>query len=276
MHLDYVSFSFFKSLTIFSIFRVFSNFESLEELHLTDAFLDYSSSDLAEELHSIFINSNLTKLVKLHLEQNEIASFADRRVFCDLKSLLHLHLGSNIMKSLEFNLKCLPNLRYLDLESNMISRFTHEDLSNFDWLSNEHEFALDIHRNPFVCDCNVNSLFLWLQKTKVNVRDKDLLKCHYLNNSTAEIFLKDLNLSDCNNTAYTSSKRYEVHPYTKYLFFSLVTVLAVYLIFLSVKYTYVYCRHSIAPPGKVHYVVIRNQDDNKEVHVQLNKIFLNI
>lgn len=73
---------------------MFSNFESLEELHLTDAFADNTPEDLAAGLHDIFMNSDLKKLRKLHLEQNEIISFKDPRVFCDLTSLLDLHLGS--------------------------------------------------------------------------------------------------------------------------------------------------------------------------------------
>lgn len=36
--------------------RVFSNFESLLELHLTDAFEDGPARDLAETLHNIFVN----------------------------------------------------------------------------------------------------------------------------------------------------------------------------------------------------------------------------
>ena len=56
----------------FIIYRVFSNFENLMELHLTDAFADNSPEDLASDLHDIFFNSDLNQLRKLHLEQNEI------------------------------------------------------------------------------------------------------------------------------------------------------------------------------------------------------------
>lgn len=73
--------------------RVFSNFFNLEELHLTNAFADNTDSALADDLHDIFVNSNLTKLYKLHLEQNEIKNFRDDRVFCDLPNLHDLYLG---------------------------------------------------------------------------------------------------------------------------------------------------------------------------------------
>lgn len=58
--------------------RVFSNFINLMELHLTNAFADNTTEQLSEDLHDIFVESNLTKLTKLHLEQNEIRKFKVR------------------------------------------------------------------------------------------------------------------------------------------------------------------------------------------------------
>ena len=48
-------------------------------------------------IHSlqIFVGSNLTKLKKLHLEQNEIWSFRNPNIFCNLPSLMDLQLGDN-------------------------------------------------------------------------------------------------------------------------------------------------------------------------------------
>lgn len=78
--------------------RIFSNFLNLKSLHLTNAFSDYSSPELSQDLHQIFSNSNLTKLIKLHLEQNEISSFKDPNLFCSLPQLEDLHLGDNALK----------------------------------------------------------------------------------------------------------------------------------------------------------------------------------
>jgi hypothetical protein len=48
--------------------RVFSNFENLEELHLTNAFTEQIDSKwYLSSLKDIFVSSNLTKLKKLHL-----------------------------------------------------------------------------------------------------------------------------------------------------------------------------------------------------------------
>ena len=205
------------------------------------------------------------------MEQNEISSFADKRVFCDLQNLMDLHLGNNDLKNINFDVKCLQKLRYLDLESNKINHLKNEDLATFDMLSKQRNFVLDIHKNDFTCDCSISDLYSWLKTTKVVVNNKESISCHYLQDPLHPILLNNFNLSKCNSPS-TRLQHDGVHPYTKYLFFSILAFLVLYLIFLSVKYTSLYCRHTVAPTGKVHYVVITNQDDSKEVRVQLNKI----
>lgn len=161
--------------------RVFSNFINLQELHLTNAFADNTDAALADDLHDIFVNSNLTKLVKLHLEQNEIKNFRDDRVFCDLPNLQHLYLGDNNIPSLNFNVTCLPKLIYLDLESNNITSFSDRDLATFDQLTvpaRSENLFIDIDGNPFRCDSAIKNLYNWLHKTKVKVRNLERLECH--------------------------------------------------------------------------------------------------
>lgn len=160
--------------------RVFSNFENLEELHLTNAFADNTDTALANDLHDIFVNSNLTKLYKLHLEQNEIKGFRDRNVFCDLPNLHQLYLGENFLPSLNFNVKCLKNLEFLDLQYNNITKFTQSELDSLDQLSypfRKDSLTIDIGGNPFRCDNAISKLYGWLRKSNVTVRNKDSLKC---------------------------------------------------------------------------------------------------
>ncbi|XP_044262926.1 trophoblast glycoprotein [Tribolium madens] len=159
--------------------RVFSNFYNLKELHLTNAFADNTDAALANDLHDIFVNSNLTKLYKLHLEQNEIKFFKDENVFCDLPDLHDIYLGDNNIPKLNFNLRCLKKLRYLDLENNNITKFSEADLSDFDSLvAPTRHFTLEIRGNPFRCDQAIRNLYNWLLKTQVEVRNKDHLECH--------------------------------------------------------------------------------------------------
>lgn len=160
--------------------RIFSSFINLKELHLTDAFAD-KSKNLARDLHDIFVNSNLTKLIKLHLEQNEISNFQDRKVFCDLPSLMDLHLGSNLLTGLDFDIDCLKHLRFIDLEQNKIKVLTSQELEMLDELpARNQNLTLDLRNNPFSCECAFSELFDWFSVTKVNIREKDFIHCiHY-------------------------------------------------------------------------------------------------
>lgn len=162
--------------------RVFSNFINLMELHLTNAFSDNTSDELSEDLHDIFMNSNLTKLTKLHIEQNEIKRFKDKRVFCDLPSLRDLHLGDNLLEELNFNVLCLNHLRFLDLERNKFTQMKLKDLNMLDILSKsqgrDSELIIDLTYNQLACDCTINNIQDWLKKTKVKIRNLDNLFCY--------------------------------------------------------------------------------------------------
>ncbi|XP_018328254.1 vasorin [Agrilus planipennis] len=160
--------------------RIFSNFENLEELHLTNAFADYTGDALSNDLHDIFYKSNLTKLQKLHLEQNEIKGFRDPNVFCDLISIRDLYLGQNYIPGLNFNITCLKKLRFVDLESNQIRSLNENELHTFDLMTypyRNQEFVIDLNNNPFNCDFGLNTLQPWVRKTNVTVRNRDYLKC---------------------------------------------------------------------------------------------------
>jgi hypothetical protein len=162
--------------------RVFSNFINLMELHLTNAFADNTSMALSEDLHDIFMNSNLTKLTKLHLEQNEIRKFKDKRVFCDLPSLKDLHLGDNLLEELNFNVVCLKHLRFLDLERNKFTQLKLKDLNMLDVVTKSQgrntELIIDLTYNQLACDCTVNNIQDWLKNTQVKIRNLDNLFCY--------------------------------------------------------------------------------------------------
>ncbi|XP_012275954.1 trophoblast glycoprotein isoform X2 [Orussus abietinus] len=166
--------------------RIFSNFVSLLELHLTHAFDTGSPQDLAATLHDIFVNSNLTQLIKLHLEQNNISEFRDSNVFCDLPNLLDLHLGDNALTKLHFNLSCLHKLRFLDLQRNKFSTVIERDLHTLDTFAKHNQsVTVDFSGNPFECTCKLNPFLEWMKRTKIFVRNKDLLRC-YQNGSVQE------------------------------------------------------------------------------------------
>lgn len=165
--------------------RMFSNFINLRALHLTNAFRDNSPANLANDLHAVFFNrfvinhicdmlsyfvfspshiilsllsiSNLSLLIKLHLEQNELTGFADPMLFCDLPALMDLHLGDNALRGLHFNITCLHHLRFLDLRRNRITRLSKSELDMLDsFPARGQPLTVDIEGNP-LCDCVVSN-----------------------------------------------------------------------------------------------------------------------
>lgn len=159
--------------------RVFSNFINLLELHLTNAFEDDTDEALSNDLHDIFVNSNLTRLKKLHLEQNEIQYFRDRQIFCELPALMDLHLSNNFLKEINFNITCLKHLRFLDLEYNKFNVLTDYEFRMLDHIASTpraEPLVMDISGNPLICS-EARNLVNWINQTKVMVRRKEALTC---------------------------------------------------------------------------------------------------
>lgn len=251
--------------------RVFSNFINLMELHLTNAFSDNTSSQLSEDLHDIFFNSNLTKLTKLHLEQNEIRGFKDKRVFCDLQSLRDLHLGDNQLEELNFNVLCLNHLRFLDLERNKFTEMKLKDLNTLDILSNsfnrDTDLIIDLTYNQLACDCTVNNIQDWLKKTKVKIRNLDNLFCFKQGRRYQPL------LSVKYNKCQVQSKHSE-SDHTAILVFLFVVFLTIALTLVA---TAIYINRNrikkIVNPvmtnvsRKVHYTTIKDDTEAQEQYV---------
>lgn len=273
--------------------RVFSNFVNLQSLHLTDAFEDHSSPQLSEDLHDIFMNSQLIKLEKLHLEQNEITHFKDRRVFCDLPALRDLHLGDNLLKDINFEVRCLKNLRFLDLERNKFEFVKTSDMRLLNELEERDnrsvDLIVDFNLNPFVCDCKISSFRTWLQGTHVIVRNQESLMCfHEIGHvDPAPVHILQLDMSECAeamaaaasflNIAEDEQLYGQLQPHisghTATLIFLLI-VLSMILLGLLVALVYVSrdkLKYMMTPvfdnvAKKVQYTSIKDEDC-PEVHV---------
>lgn len=252
--------------------RVFSNFINLESLHLTNAFADNTSAELSEDLHDIFMNSNLTKLQKLHLEQNEISHFQDRKVFCDLPSLRDLHLGDNLLKEINFNVTCMKTLRFLDFERNKFDNVKVKDMALLDALERRPGrtdlLVVDFGLNPFVCDCNIVPFQKWLLHTLVTVRNKESLMCSQSNDR-----IIDLEAPVCDVKALPTVEEVASATHTAILVFLLI-VLSFILLALLVVLAYMSrekIKHVMTPvldnvSKKVHYTTIKDEEC-PEVHV---------
>ena len=152
--------------------RLFSIFINLEELHLTNAFTEQVDSKwYLTDLKNIFLSSDLQKLQKLHLEQNQIWEIKDDEMFCDLPELLDIYLGDNQLMDISFSLECLRKLRYVDLSYNKIRNLKDSTLNKIDQVFSNTSKKIDLRGNPFHCDCNMIGLYDWMK----GGRDKQFL-----------------------------------------------------------------------------------------------------
>ncbi|XP_037082864.1 SLIT and NTRK-like protein 3 [Pollicipes pollicipes] len=159
--------------------RVFSNLISLESLHLTNAFTENVDSDwYMSSLEIIFKTSMLTRLKKLHLEQNELRGVRDPKIFCTLPSLEHLYLGSNRLTDIDLDLLCLQRLAYVDLEYNSILRLDSNATALLDKLTARNaNFAVKLVGNPFFCDCKIKPFYRWLLMTETRALYHESYRC---------------------------------------------------------------------------------------------------
>eukprot|EP00092_Neocalanus_flemingeri_P067685 GFUD01082645.1.p1 GENE.GFUD01082645.1~~GFUD01082645.1.p1 ORF type:complete len:331 (+),score=73.45 GFUD01082645.1:43-1035(+) len=162
--------------------RIFSNFENIEELHLSNAFTDdIDFKWYLTDLKDVLISSELKKLKKLHLEQNEIWEIKDNDMFCKLPELMNLHLGDNQLSDINFSLSCLKNLRYLGLEFNKIRNLGQDTLDKLDKAFGDSSSGIsqiDLHGNSFMCDCNITPLYNWLKLTKAQLVNEREMRCY--------------------------------------------------------------------------------------------------
>lgn len=251
--------------------RIFSNFVNLRSLHLTNAFADYSSPELSEDLHEIFVNSNLTRLTKLHLEQNEISHFKDPNVFCDLPQLQDLHLGDNNLKEINFNVLCLHHLRFLDLERNRFEMVKEKDLENLDKVENEvgrsEALIVDFNSNPFNCDCSLVNFVNWMRATNVSVRRKEQITCRRNDDYSEPIWSANYQRCTVKSQWHKTDGGHQA-----FLVFFLVAII---FMLLGIVCALLYIskdriRHFMSPvvsSRKVHYTTIRDDEVPQEVHV---------
>lgn len=180
--------------------RILTNLFSLEELHLTDAFAGIVDSKwFLDDLKDVFLASNMTKLYKLHLEQNKIWTIGED-LFCSLPALTDIYLGDNQLVDVDFGFECVQNLRYLDLSYNKIKRLDAISLKKIDTYFGEKDGKyrkINLNQNPFVCDCYLRTFYDWLSRTKA-VHDMTNLRCfNGLPDSNAGLKILDVKVLDC-------------------------------------------------------------------------------
>jgi hypothetical protein len=159
-----------------------------------------------DDLRNVFYHSNLTLLEKLHLELNSIERIEDPNTFCDLRSLMHIYLGQNSLSDLVLNVDCLPYLNYVDLTSNKIRTIRNStfllDLMRSRMNQKSEPIRVDVHDNPFHCDCELRAFLNWLQDiSKTNpdqIRYRSSMRCSSgVPQNNTHILLSSVTKTEC-------------------------------------------------------------------------------
>lgn len=241
--------------------RIFSNFFNLRELHLTNAFADNTSSALSKDLHLIFDRSNLTQLIKLHLEQNEIRQFSDHDVFCELPELEDLHLADNHLIEINFNMLCLKKLRFVDFERNHFTSVRPKDLDLLNLVSQSVDHLIvDFSLNPFTCNCSSFPFVKWLKTTEVQVRDTDELVCHRSPQSRELLIQQEfINCKVLSQSHYTDPG----HTMALFFFVAIFAFIVIVIVIATIHLSKERIKHFVSPvisSRKVYYTTIKDDE----------------
>lgn len=82
------------------------------------------------------------------------------------------------MSGIQFNIDCLPKLRFLDLEFNDIKGLSIEDRQTLDKYAatHNHNLTVDLTDNSLIGGCS--SLYSWVQASKVTYNNCHLMMKH--------------------------------------------------------------------------------------------------
>lgn len=252
--------------------RIFSYFNSLEELHLKSAFAPVESqkgTNFIEDLVTTLDQANLRKLKILNLEGNSIQSIVNEFAFCSLPSLTKLLLAGNVLSTFSINVSCNPKLYLLDISDNYISSLSNKSLALF---RNEPKFHVNLTRNPLKCDCRIADLYRWIKRTQTWVIGNKTLQCAsgYPESNIGKLFVS-LHISDLQCSSSLDDD--EVPGFVTASFaivISLILAIVVMLIALLVAHkehvTKFWARISSTFSDKQEYTALQQEQHHTKIH----------
>ena len=148
--LEFLSPSFLKELVYLEVL-VFRN----NMLHVMQQYPDF------EDLFA-----TLKNLRTVDLSENGLTRIP-KYMFVENKNLRVIHLFGNKLESISFVVDGLDKLQTLDLRRNRISLLSGADFVRVSYFvrtrfTNYSNFNIDVHENPFVCNCESSQFIRWL------------------------------------------------------------------------------------------------------------------
>lgn len=174
---------------------------------------------------------------------------------------------------MNFNISCIRNLRFLDLERNRFEYLKQHDINALKKLEQEHaarsagQLIIDFSMNPLFCDCTINPFVNWLRSTNITVREKDRLTCYKSDDHVERIL--SLSLKKC---IVKSQHHNHTNNHQIFLVFFSVVLLFIFIGIIGAL-TYINqdrIRDFVSPVvslRKVHYTTIRDDEIAQEVYV---------
>ncbi|XP_062818199.1 trophoblast glycoprotein [Anolis carolinensis] len=144
---------------------------SIQELNLSSSL---SNSSAIRPVATALAQGGFQNLTRLELTSNEIV-YLPFRLLSGLSRLEHLDLRNNSLVDLRNSTFSALDLKYLDLTMNAFKTLRSEALSA---LGRQRHLRLFLKDNPFVCDCNIEDLVSWLNRSQ-QVVDVDKLTCAF-------------------------------------------------------------------------------------------------
>lgn len=195
---------------------------TLQVLNLSRSVYNFSYVDVFCNL----LKHGVPKLSNLSLANNDLVIFPDD-MFSSLSDLTVLDLRNNSLVSIKNVTFRNLALISLDLRSNALKELSNGTLKEFSQIPG---LQLYLQENPWVCDCNIEDMVLWLQGSDIVV-DKQNLTCaqpeKLRTNSLLQLKHSELQCIDSGNM--------EVALGTSYVFLGMVLAL-IGVIFLLVLY----------------------------------------
>ncbi|XP_071137362.1 toll-like receptor 4 [Mytilus edulis] len=123
-----------------------------------------------------YILSALTRLTKLNLAQNRIATIP-RSFFRQQVALKTLDLSDNYLSDISFDIDHMNKLTKIDLSTNHISSLGMNAMKDLDDLNRKNNLTLDLSNNPLACNCKTIDFIKWISETDVHLFRRYQYKC---------------------------------------------------------------------------------------------------